>query len=265
MKTRMFIVFNKQKIYSYCVAFGTVVILFMLASAVINQNFDTMVTSGSLREVPIYQVQTEEKKIALTLNCAWNADDIDSILNTLKKNNVKFTFFIVGDWADKFPEAVKKIADAGHEIANHSNAHPHVNNLSKEENKQEIQSCSDKIEKITGQKTILYRAPYGEYNNTVIQAAKEASHVPIQWNLDTLDYTGLTGQEMWNRLNGKLENGSIILMHNGTKHTADSLDMIIKNMKQSGYELVTVSDLIYQENYTIDSNGVQKLQSDTTE
>lgn len=260
MKTRMFIVFNKQKIYSYCVAFGTVVILFMLAFAVTNRNYDTVLTSGSIKEVPIYQVQTKEKKVALTLNCAWNADDIDNILKTLEENKIKLTFFIVGDWADKFPDAVKKIADAGHEIANHSNTHPHVNNLSKEENKQEIQSCSNKIEKLTGQKTILYRAPYGEYNNTVIQAAKESSHVPIQWNLDTLDYTGLTGEEMWNRINGKLNNGSIILMHNGTEHTTDSLDMIIKNIQQSGYEIVTVSDLIYQENYTIDRNGVQKLQ-----
>ena len=265
MRVRMFIVLNKQKIYSYCIAFGTVVILFMMAFAVTNQSFDTVLTSTSLKEVPIYQVRTEERKVALTLNCAWNADDIDNILNTLKANDVKLTFFIVGDWADKFPEAVKKIANAGHEIANHSNTHPHVNNLSKEENKQEIQNCSDKIEKLTGQKTILYRAPYGEYNNTVIQATKEASHVTIQWNLDTLDYTGLTGQEMWNRLNEKLTNGSIILMHNGTEHTADSLDMIIKNIKQSGYELVRVSDLIYQENYTIDSNGVQKLQENNTQ
>ena len=261
MKSKMFIVFNKQKIYSYCIALGTVVILFMMAFAVTNSDFDTVLTSGSLKEVPIYQVQKEKKKVALTLNCAWNADDIDSILKTLEENNVKLTFFIVGDWVDKFPEAVKKIANAGREIANHSNTHPHVNNLSEEENIQEIQKCADKIENLTGQKTVLYRAPYGEYNNTVIQATKEASHVAIQWNLDTLDYTGLTGEQMWNRLNEKLTNGSIILMHNGTEYTADSLDMIIKNIKQSGYEIVTVSDLIYQENYTIDSNGVQKLQN----
>ncbi len=258
----MFIVFNKQKIYSYIVSFSTVVILFMFAFALVKdtQN-NTVLTSSQNRELPIYCVDTKEKKVALTMNCAWNADDIDTILKTLQDNQTKITFFMVGDWVDKFPETVKKIADAGHEIGNHSNTHPHVNNLSSEENKKEIIDCSNKIEQITGKKTVLYRGPYGEYNNTVIRAAKEANHVTIQWNLDTLDYTGLTGEEMWKRLEGKLKNGSIILTHNGTKHTADSLDKLLKNIKQAGYKVVPVSELIYQSNYVIDSTGMQKLQS----
>lgn len=96
---------------------------------------------------------------------------------------------MVGDWVDKYPEYVKKIADNGHEIANHSNTHPHVNNLSLSQNSEEIRLCSEKIEKITGKPTTLYRGPYGEYNNTVINAADEQKHKTIQWNLDTLDYT----------------------------------------------------------------------------
>lgn len=119
--------------------------------------------------------------------------------------------------------------------------------------------CANKIEKITGTRSNLYRGPYGEYNNTVIKAATEEKHTTIQWSLDTLDYNGLTGEEMWARLKDKLTNGSIILMHNGTKHTADSLDKLIYNIKQKGYNLVTVSELIYKENYKIDANGMQKL------
>ena len=253
----MFIVFNKRKIYSYLVSFSTVIILFAVAFTVTTNQ--SIITSATARELPIYNVDTKDKKISLTMNCAWNADDIDSILKTLKDNNVKITFFMVGDWVDKFPEAVKKISDGGHEIGNHSNTHPHVNNLSSDENIKQIQEASNKIEKITGHKTILYRAPYGEYNNIVIRAVKSASHVPIQWNLDTLDYTGITGEEMWKRLENKLSCGSIILMHNGTKHTADSLDMIIKNIKAKGYEITTVSNLIYKDNYTIDNNGVQRV------
>ena len=164
---------------------------------------------------------------------------------------------MVGDWVDKFPEAVKKIHESGHEIGSHSNTHPHVNNLSSEKNLEEIQLSVNKIEKITGNKTNLYRAPYGEYNDIVIQTAQENGYYTIQWNLDTLDYEGLTGEEMWNRLKGKLDNGSIILSHNGTKHTADSLDMIIKNIKAHGFEITTVSDLIYKDNYTINNNGTQ--------
>ena len=192
-------------------------------------------------------------------NCDWNADDIDQILEILRNNDTKITFFMVGDWIEKFPEAVKKIYEEGHEIASHSDTHPHVNNLSYEENIEEIEKSNAKIEKITGTRTKIYRAPYGEYNNTVIRAANDKGYYTIQWNLDTLDYTGLTGEEMWSRLDGKIKAGDIILSHNGTKHTADSLDMLLKNIKQKGFEVVKVSDLIYLNNYMINSNGTQML------
>lgn len=107
----------------------------------------------------------------------------------------------------------------------------------------------------------MYRGPYGEYNNTVIQAANDSNHIAVQWSIDTLDYQGLTGEQMWARVEGKLKNGSIILMHNGTENTALSLEMIIKNIKEKGYNIVPVSELIYTENYTIDANGVQHKQN----
>ena len=258
----MFIVFNKQKIYAYLVSVITVVLLFCVASSLNTTASNTVATSSSTNKklLPIYNVETSEKKVAFTMNCAWNADDIDIILETLKNNNVHITFFMVGDWVDKYPEAVKKIYEAGHEIGSHSNTHPHVNSLSAEENLKEIQLSVNKIEKITGNKTNLYRAPYGEYNNTVIKTAQQNGYYTIQWNLDTLDYEGLTGEQMWNRLKNKLDKGSIILSHNGTKHTADSLDMLIKNIKSSGFQVTTVSDLIYKDNFTINNNGTQSLE-----
>lgn len=145
---------------------------------------------------------------------------------------------------------------------NHSDTHPHVNNLSLEKNREQILNCSEKIETITDKKTTLYRGPYGEYNDTVINAAKSQNHNTIQWNLDTLDYSGLTGEEMWKRLDSKLAYGSIILSHNGTKHTADSLDMLLTNIENKGFKVVTVSELIYKENYYIDVNGTQRLQKE---
>lgn len=255
----MFLVFNKQKIISYLVAFSTVIILFSGATIFMPKE-DTIETSAKMgRLLPIYSVDTQDKKVAITINCAWNADDIDIILDTLSKYKIHITFFMVGDWVDKFPEAVNKIAQSGHELANHSNKHPHVNNLTLEKNQEEIKLCSDKIEKITGKRPTLYRGPYGEYNDIVIKAAELEKHKTIQWSLDTLDYKGLTQDEMWDRLKDKLKQGDIILMHNGTKHTAESLDKIIYNIQQKGYEIVTVSDLIYEQNYVIDSNGTQKI------
>lgn len=139
----------------------------------------------------------------------------------------------------------------------HSNTHPHVNNLNYEDNVKEIETSSEKIEKITGKRTYLYRAPYGEYNDTVIKAANDMNYYTIQWSLDTLDYTGITGKEMWNRIDTKISAGDIILTHNGTKHTSDSLEMLLKNIKNKGYEIVPVSDLIYKDNYIIDNVGMQ--------
>ena len=250
----MFLIFNKEKIQTYTVSILTVAVLIALANI---KDISAVPTFASEKYLPIYNVQTEENKVAFTMNCAWNADDIDSILETLKNNDVHITFFIVGDWADKYPEAVKKIHEAGHEIGSHSNTHPHVNNLSSEKNLEEIQSSVNKLERITGNKTTLYRAPYGEYNDTVIKTAQENGYFTIQWNLDTLDYKGLTGEEIWNRLKNKLDKGSIILSHNGTNHTADSLDMLIKNIKSKVFKFTTFSYLIYQNNYTINKNGTQ--------
>ena len=190
----MFFVLNKQRIYTYLVSIVTVVLLFCVASSLNNNSTSNTVQTASTlqRLLPIYNVQTEENKVAFTMNCAWNADDIDSILKTLQENDVKITFFMVGDWIEKFPEAAKKINEAGHEIASHSDTHPHVNNLSYEKNIEEIEKSNDKIEEITGSRTKIYRAPYGEYNDTVIKAAQDKGYYTIQWNLDTLDYTGLT-------------------------------------------------------------------------
>lgn len=255
----MFLVFNKQKIISYLVAFSTVAILFGGASLFIPNTEDTIQTSAKTSKLlPIYSVDTNEKRISLTINCAWNAEDIDRILDTLSKYETKVTFFMVGEWVDKYPEAVKKISDHGHEIGNHSDTHPHVNQMTFEKNQEQIKQCADKIEKLTGKRSVLYRGPYGEYNDIVIKAAESQNHRTIQWSLDTLDYKGLTEGQMWDRLKDKIKPGDIILMHNGTEHTAEALDRIIYNIKEKGYEIVPVSKLIYNENYTIDANGMQK-------
>lgn len=292
----MFIVLNKEKIYTYVISIATVVMLFGIANILyigekaqtqeigdnqeiadsqnasnnqeiansqsISNNQEIIssqeVVSSQTKKLPIYNVETKEKKVAFTMNCAWTADDIDTILEVLERQNVKITFFIVGEWVDKNPEAVKKIYEAGHEIGSHSDTHPHVNNLSYEKNQKQIADSVEKIKKITGGEVTLYRAPYGEYNDTVIEAAEKAGYYCIQWNRDTLDYEGLTGEEMWKRIENKLQNGDIILSHNGTKHTADSIEMLIKKIKEKGYEIVKVSDIIYKENYIINSNGTQQ-------
>ena len=113
----MFLVFSKEKISTYLVSILTVTLLFCFVANIQTKNENTVETSSNTQKLlPIYKVKTEEKKVSLTMNCAWNADDVDKILDVLKQNNVRITFFMVGDWIDKYPEAVKKISDAGQEI-----------------------------------------------------------------------------------------------------------------------------------------------------
>lgn len=253
----MFLVFKKDKILSFLVACSTVFVLFLMTALFTETPSQTIATATTQKQLPIYSVKTDEAKISLTINCAWNADDIDKILEVLEQNKVKLTFFMVGDWIEKNEEAAKKIHQAGHELANHSYNHPHINNLSYDKNIEQIKKCSELIKKITGKESTLYRGPYGEYNNTTLQATKDSNHIAIQWSIDTLDYKALTGEQMWERIEPKLKNGSIILMHNGTENTANSLDMLITNIKNKGYEIKPVSELIYTENYEIDNNGEQ--------
>lgn len=209
------------------------------------------------REIPIYCVDREDNKIALTFNCAWNDDDIDSILKTLDAYGVKSTFFIVGEWAEKYPESVKKIEQSGHEIANHSYAHDHYSKWSKEKILADIEKCDNLLYELTGKKPVLFRAAYGEYNDNVVLACEENGRQYIQWSVDSIDYGDATENQIYERVINKTEDGSIILMHSGTKNTAKILPKIVSKLAEN-HTLTTVSEMIYNENYTIDSAGKQK-------
>lgn len=195
----------------------------------------------------------------LFLPAPWGADDTDELLSILNKNNVKATFFLCGYWVDKYPNEVKKIFESGHDIGNHSDTHPHGAQISLEQNKENIMACHQKIKNLLGIDMFLYRPPFGEYNDTVLKAAKECDYYPIQWDIDSLDWKEYGVQaEIDKVLNHKhLGNGSIILFHNDAKYTPECLDDIIKGLKEKGYEIVPISQLIHKENYYLDHEGRQ--------
>ncbi len=244
-----FFVFNSKHLY-IAIAVLIAITIFIASNGVIS------VFKVGNREVPIYSVERNDNKIALTFNCAWNDDDIDSILNTLDAYGVKSTFFIVGEWAEKYPESVKLIAQNGHEIANHSYAHDHYSGWSKEKILSDIEKCDNLLSSITGIKPILFRAAYGEYNDNVIKACDENDRYYIQWSVDSIDYGDASADDIYNRVMSKTVNGSIILMHSGTNNTAKVLPKIVSDLS-ANFSFCTVSDLIYKENYIIDATGKQ--------
>ena len=213
--------------------------------------------AAALQKHPVYSVETQKKAVALGINCAWDNADIPQILAVLEEYKVKASFFVVGDWCDRFPESVKALFDAGHEIGSHSDTHADMTKLDRGGMQREIRDSAKKIEAITGQKPNLFRPPSGAYNATVVEVIMQEGFYPIQWDCDSLDYRNLTADEMQARIFKKLRNGSILLFHSGTKNTAAALPQIIEAIQAQGYELIPVSALIYKGNYTVDHEGRQ--------
>ena len=211
------------------------------------------------RSLPIYSVAREEKKIAISFDCAWGTEHTDAILKALDQNDVRCTFFMVEFWTEKYPEYVKKIDEAGHEIGTHSKTHPYMSKLSEAEIRAELSSSSEAITAVTGKKVDLFRPPYGDYDNLVIDTAKSMGIYCIQWDVDSLDWKDLSATDIAMRIINGVKPGSIILCHNNGLHTAEALPLIFSTLQNRGYEFVPIGELIYRENYTIDSAGKQHL------
>lgn len=211
------------------------------------------------RELPIYCVDTAEKKVALSFDAAWGNEDTEKILEILQNHGIRVTFFMTGGWVDSYPEDVKKIAAAGHDLGNHSENHKNMSELTRKACREELQSVHEKVKALTGVDMKLFRPPYGDYDNDLIEAAKECGYYPIQWSVDSLDWKDYGVDSIVETVteNKNLGPGAIILCHNGAKYTAQALDALITGIQAKGYEIVPISELIYKENYHMDGAGKQ--------
>lgn len=144
-----------------------------------------MYSAQAERQLPIYCVETEEKKVSISFDAAWGADDTDELLRILADNDVTTTFFLCGYWVEKYPEEVKRIAEAGHDIGNHSSTHPHMNELSADQITKELMDCHEAVKSLTGIEMDLFRPPFGEYNNTVVETSFANGYYPVQWDVET--------------------------------------------------------------------------------
>ena len=213
--------------------------------------------SAAKRQLPIYCVQRDQKMLSISFDAAWGNEDTQSLIDILGKYDVKATFFVVGDWVDKYPESVKALSDAGHEVMTHSSHHDHFNGLSSEEIVADLNAGCDKIEAVTGVRPTLFRPPYGEYDDHVIAATRSLGIEPIQWDVDSLDWKDLEAPEIVKRVTTKVQPGSIVLFHNAAKHTPEALPTILETLLQEGYTFVPISQLILPQPYTIDHTGRQ--------
>ena len=213
--------------------------------------------SGPAPPLPIYCVQRDQKLVSISFDAAWGNEDTQQLIDTLGQYNVSATFFVVGEWVDKYPESVKALHDAGHEVMNHSNTHAHYPQLSANEVVADLNACNDKIEGVTGVRPTLVRLPYGDYDDNSVNAVRSIGMEPIQWDVDSLDWKDLSAGEIIQRVTSKVQPGSIVLFHNAALHTPEALPTIIQTLLQEGYTFVPISQLILSGDYTIDHTGRQ--------
>lgn len=216
-------------------------------------------TSNQTDELPIYSVDTDKPLIALTFDSAWGDEDLDDILKILKKHNAPATFFVTGQWAEKYPDAIKKIDKEGHELANHGNSHKHMPQEARESMITEIQGCHDTVKSIIGKEMTLFRAPYSDWNKEVIDVARSMGYYSINHSVDSLDWKDYGVESIIRTVteHENLENGSIILLHNGATYTKDALDIMLTKLEEQGFSFAKVSDIIYTSDYHFDHTGKQ--------
>ena len=209
------------------------------------------------RKLPVYSVERDGKTAALTFDAAWGNEDTQQLIDVLARYGVKATFFVTGGWAEKYPESVKALHDAGHLVMNHSYDHAHLSKLTPEQIIENVNRCSDLVENITGVRPTLFRCPYGEYDDHVIATLEGMGVRAVQWNVDSLDWKGISAADIQKRVLAKTVPGSIILFHNAAEHTPEALPGIIEGLLGEGYALVTVEELLLPGETVIDHTGRQ--------
>ncbi|MFZ5645758.1 MAG: polysaccharide deacetylase family protein [Bacillota bacterium] len=230
-------VFDRRSIGSVLLVAAAALLLF-ISGMLITRDMETVAYNH-----PIYQGNSRNKDIALTVNVFWGEEHVPLMLEILKENNVKATFFLGGTWVKKYPDLAERIVREGHEIGSHGYSHPHPDKLSKSANLREIQKAEEIIYQATGVRPRLFAPPYGERGPSVLQAADEASYTTILWSIDTLDWQLPQPDVVVSRVVSKAHNGAIVLMH-PTAPTVKALPEIVKKLKGQGYKLVPVSRLL---------------------
>ncbi|SFL13977.1 polysaccharide deacetylase family protein [Halanaerobium salsuginis] len=227
------------------------------AAAVDSINFSNDYTGQRL--VPIYKVERKDNKIALTIDGAWGSKHTEQLLELFKQQDIKVSFFFAGIWLEKNPVLLDKILKAGHAVYNHSYTHPHLNSLTAVEIKSELKKTEQILAEhvMREEKTMLFRPPYGEYNNLVIRIARQLGYQVVQWSLDSHDWMDPGPEYIIERVKNNITAGDIILFHNNAANVVEILNKLIPILKEK-YQFVKIDQLIYKNNYRISSvTGLQ--------
>ncbi|WP_214688925.1 MULTISPECIES: LysM peptidoglycan-binding domain-containing protein [unclassified Exiguobacterium] len=222
--------------------------LFILLAMVITQSISVSAAASKF----VTSVNTTSKVVALTFDDGADGANTNKILDILAKNNVKATFFLTGSGANNHPHYIKNIAAKGHQLGNHSYTHPDFTKLTATQMKSELDRTEALIKSLTGKTTKpIFRAPFGAVNSTVLSGVGASGYgYTIQWNIDTVDWKGLTASQINTKVQTNIKPGSIVLMHTGAgaPGTPLALPTMISQLKAKGYKFVTISQLLAYQN-----------------
>jgi probable sporulation protein (polysaccharide deacetylase family) len=201
---------------------------------------------NDLTPSPIYRGHPDKPMVSFIINVAWGNEYLPEMLATLKKHQVKASFFLEGRWVKNNPELAKMIVSAGHEVGNHSYTHPDMKRISAAQTRDQLLKTNEVIEAATGKKSIWFAPPSGSYRDETVTIAAEFKMKTVMWTVDTIDWQKPSPNQLINRVISKISNGSMVLMH-PTESTAKSLDTLITRIEEEGLKLGTVSDLMSEE------------------
>ncbi len=216
--------------------------------------------AASMSEMmPICRVATDEKAVALTFDTAFGDEDFTpQILEALKKESVKATFFVMGLWVNEHPEALDAMMQGGHEIASHSMNHMRYTDMTADEILTDASDAAKLIFNKTGYDTRVIRIPYGAYDTASITTLENEGYIPVKWSLDSKDWKGYDTVKLADGVLNTVENGDIIMFQNNMAQTPEALSAIILGLREQGFKIVTVSDLMLDGDYIVDKSGTQR-------
>lgn len=196
--------------------------------------------------IAIAGTRTDQKVVALTFDHSWGNRFTPAILDTLKKNDLRVTFFIMGSWAAKYPDVAKRIVADGHEIGSHGYRHENYGDMPPEWVREDIAKAHNLIKEVTGRDASLIRPPNGHYSARSLKVADELGYKTIIWNVDSLDWKNPGRDVIVDRVVKRLKPGAVILMHASDTpvQTADALPILLDRIKAEGYQVVTVGELL---------------------
>ncbi len=195
------------------------------------------------KKSPIYQGNTGEKVVALTVNVDWGEDFIPVMLEAFKSNDARVTFFVTGKWAEKHPDLLKTMKKAGHSIQNHGYKHLHFDQLSTSQIQEQIKKAEDIIYKLTGERPRFFASPYGEKSQQLVAAVADMNYDFIMWSVDTIDWQRPAPETIVKRVVSRVHNDAIVLMH-PTEPTVKALPEMLKQLKNQGYKMISIDEMV---------------------